>query len=194
MNERKVIAKEVFTQIWGPWKRPEDYLPKQLDLVPQGYLACLRVTVATALLIKDTDKKNQGSPTHHYHTSFYEVPWRTLKDPPSSWLSNGDTLLSFSIKSPSIRYNQSSAMKPTPLLADLSWDKQHYSVLGKVQRISPDLTDTPWPEVEHIYFMNKSSFAQNGTRYVGAAKVDLAQLYSAVWAVALPPGTLGQKA
>ena len=35
------------------------------------------------------------------------------------------------------------------------------------------LADIPWPDEECIYFMDGSSFIQNGIRYAGAAVMDL---------------------
>ena len=55
----------------------------------------------------------------------------------------------------------------------------------------PDWTDIPWSATECIYFMDRGSFIQNGTRYAGAVEVDKDPV---IWATALLPGTSAHKA
>jgi hypothetical protein len=64
-------------------------------------------------------------------------------------------------------------------------------VLGHILNIMPDWTDIPWSATECIYFMDRGSFIQNGTRYAGAVEVDKDPV---IWATALLPGTSAQKA
>lgn len=60
VDERKGVARGVLTQQLGPWKRPIAYLSKKLDLVANGWPACLRSIAAMALLVKDADKLTFG--------------------------------------------------------------------------------------------------------------------------------------
>jgi hypothetical protein len=85
VDERKGIAKRVLTpQSLGPWKRHVAYLSKKLNLVAKGWSACLWIIAAVALLVKDTDKVTMGQ---ELVTTCYAIE-RTLKNPPSQWLSN----------------------------------------------------------------------------------------------------------
>lgn len=59
-DERKGLAKGVFIQTLGPWKRPVVYLFKKLDSVSQGWPACLYIIADTTLLVKDADKVTMG--------------------------------------------------------------------------------------------------------------------------------------
>ena len=63
-------------------------------------------------------------------------------------------------------------------------------ILGHIQDINPDLTDISWPDAEHIYFKDGSSFIQNGIKYAGGAVMFLDYI---IWAIALPPETSAQK-
>jgi hypothetical protein len=45
--------------------------------------------------------------------------------------------------------------------------------LGQVQNIRLDVLDMDWPDVECIYFIDRNSFVQHKTRYVGTAVLDL---------------------
>lgn len=60
LDEKKGVAKGVLTQSLGPWNRPVAYLSKKLDTVVLGWPTCLQITVATAILVKDTDKLTFG--------------------------------------------------------------------------------------------------------------------------------------
>ena len=60
VDENQRIGKGVLTQQWGPWKRPVTYLSKRLDPVAAGWPPCLRIIVATALLVRDADKLTYG--------------------------------------------------------------------------------------------------------------------------------------
>ena len=60
VDQRKGIVKGVLTQILGPWKRPVAYLSKKLELVDQGWPACLYIIATTALLVKDAVKITMG--------------------------------------------------------------------------------------------------------------------------------------
>jgi hypothetical protein len=52
VDERRQIAKGVLMQCLGPWKRPVAYLSKRLDSVAAGWLPCLRIIAAVALMVK----------------------------------------------------------------------------------------------------------------------------------------------
>lgn len=59
VSEGKELAEGVLdsgTQTLGPWKQPVAFLSKKLDAVATGWLACLRIIAATALLVKDAEK------------------------------------------------------------------------------------------------------------------------------------------
>ena len=47
-------------QKWGPWKQLVTYLSKRLDPVASGWLPCLCIIAATALLVRDADKLTYG--------------------------------------------------------------------------------------------------------------------------------------
>lgn len=99
VDEKKGRAKGVLTQTLGPWKRPVAYLSKRLDLVAQGWSACLWIIAATALLVINADIITTGQElviaTPHAIKG-------TLKDPSSQWLSNTRLALSgFTFESPS---------------------------------------------------------------------------------------------
>ena len=84
VDEHKGVAKGVLVQTLGPWKRPEVYLSKRLDSVASGWPPCLRITAATALLVKDaklTMWQNLMVTTPHAIKG-------ALKQPPDRWLSN----------------------------------------------------------------------------------------------------------
>ena len=56
VDKKQKIKKGILTQQWRPWKRPVAYLSKPLDPVAAGWPPCLRITAATALLVRDADK------------------------------------------------------------------------------------------------------------------------------------------
>ena len=55
----------------------------------------------------------------------------------------------------------------------------------------PDWTGILWPATECIYFIDRGSFIQNGTRYTGAFVIDLDSI---VWKTTLKPKTSAKKA
>lgn len=112
----------------------------------------------------------------------------TLKKVLSQWLSNARLL-----NPPHIKYNPPSALNPVTLLPDPFPDVQHdcFIVLGHIQNIMTDLTDITWSEAEHIYFIHRNSFIQNGISY---ARASVVTFDSVLWAADLVPGTLAQKA
>lgn len=59
-DDKKGVAKEVLTQALRPRKGPVTSLSKRLDPVATGRLPCLRITVATILLVKDSEKLTWG--------------------------------------------------------------------------------------------------------------------------------------
>lgn len=120
VDEREGIEKGVLTQTLGPWKRPMAYLPKKLNLVPQGWPACLWIISAIALLVKDANKITMGQ---ELVTTPHAIEV-TLKNSPSLWppsarLVHFQALL---LNTPHIRYNPSSALNAATLLLDPSSD------------------------------------------------------------------------
>ncbi|KAL4835790.1 hypothetical protein H8958_005192, partial [Nasalis larvatus] len=51
VDKSRGVAKAVLTQYLGPWRRPVAYLSKRLDPVAAGWPPCLRIIVATALMV-----------------------------------------------------------------------------------------------------------------------------------------------
>ena len=119
-------------------------------------------------------------------------------DPQESiqWLSNA-WLVHFqalSVNPSRIRYNPSSAINLVTLLPDLCSDVQHdCSTSSGAQPEHHAGLDwhTLGQRNECIYFMDGSSFIQNGIRYSGVSVMDLD---SVIWAAALLLGTSAQKA
>lgn len=118
------------------------------------------------LLVNGTDKITMRQKlvitTHH-------IIEGTLKNLPRWWLSN-TRLVYFQallLNPPRISYNPSSALNLATLLPDPSSDMQHdWSIgLGNIQNIRPDLTHIPWPDIEHIYFMDRWNFIHSGIKY-----------------------------
>jgi hypothetical protein len=60
VSERKGIAVGVLTQKLGIETLPVDYLSKKLDGTALGWPGCLRVTLATALLVEEAMKITLG--------------------------------------------------------------------------------------------------------------------------------------
>lgn len=89
VGEHKGIAKEILTQILGPWKPPVAYLSKELVSVAAGWPPCLHLIVATALQVKDACKLTLRQNLvitilHHPQTAIEGA----LKQLPDQWLSN----------------------------------------------------------------------------------------------------------
>ena len=78
VDEKRGIKKGVLTQRWGPRKRPVAYLSKRLDPVAAGWPPCLRIIMATMLLVHDADKLTYGQRllvyTPHAIESFKATP------------------------------------------------------------------------------------------------------------------------
>lgn len=65
------------------------------------------------------------------------------------------------------------------------------AVIGMIQMVLLDLTDTPLISLDEILFTDRTSYVQEGIRYVGAAVVTLDCI---IWSHALPRGTSTQEA
>jgi hypothetical protein len=86
VDERRGIAKGVLMQLLGPWKWPVAYLSKRLDPVAAGWPPCLRIIVAVALMVKDTDKLTFGQ---HQKVVTPDAVERVLKHPPGRLITKG---------------------------------------------------------------------------------------------------------
>lgn len=121
------------TQTLGRWKRPVPYLSKKLGPVAQGRPACLWITAAVALLVKDADKITRGQGLVIATPCSIEG---TPENSPSQGLSKA-RLVHFQallLHPPHITDNPLSALNPATLLTDPSSDGQHdgFIVLGHI--------------------------------------------------------------
>lgn len=166
---------------------------KKLDPVAAGWPPCLQIIAATALLVKDADKRTLG------RKLLLRTPYATegiLKQPPDRWMSNGrmthyqDLLLN----PPRIRFLPSITSNPASLLPDPNLDAPLHDcveILSQVHVVQKDLMDQPLPDADATWYTDGSSFIRDGQRYVGVAVVTETET---VWASALPKETLAQKA
>jgi hypothetical protein len=60
VHEQKGTAIGVLTQLLGSWHCLVAYLSKQLDVVSQGWLPCLRALASTTALVTEADKLTLG--------------------------------------------------------------------------------------------------------------------------------------
>ena len=118
---------------FGTLEKTVSYLSKKLELVVKGWIACLQIIAATALLVKDAGNITMGQELVITTPSAVEG---TLKKSPSQWLFNVRLVhfLAFLLNPLWIRYTPSSAPNPATLLLDPSSDMQHACsvVLGHI--------------------------------------------------------------
>ncbi|XP_058547090.1 uncharacterized protein LOC131489233 [Neofelis nebulosa] len=193
VDEHKEIAKGVLTQALGPWNCLVAYLSKKLDPVAAGWPPCLRIIVATALLVKDADKLTLRQEI--WITTPHTIEG-VLKQPPDRWMSNTRMAhyQSLLLNPPQVQFHPSVALNPATLLPDPDLDAPLHDCAGILEQVhgfQTDLTDWPLPDAEATWFTDGSSFVQDGHRYVGVVVVTETDT---VWAEALPSGTPDQRA
>ena len=79
VDKKQGVGKGVLMQRWGPWRRPVASLSKRLDPVAAGWLPCLHIIAAAALLVHDVDKLTYGQSLLVYTPHAIEG---ILKQPP----------------------------------------------------------------------------------------------------------------
>ena len=86
------------------------YLSKKLDPVAAGWLLCLRIIAATALLVKDADKLTLGQEI--WVTTPHAIEG-VLKQPPDRWMSNTRMThyQSLLLNPPRVRFYPSAALQ-----------------------------------------------------------------------------------
>ncbi|KAK1327363.1 LOW QUALITY PROTEIN: hypothetical protein QTO34_014995 [Cnephaeus nilssonii] len=134
LHEHKGIEKGVLTQTLGPWSRPVAYLSKKLDPVAAGWPPCLRIIVATALLVKDADKLTLGQEV--WITTPHAIEG-VLKQPPDRWMSNTRMThyQSLLLNPPRVRFHPSAALNPATLLPDPNLDAPLHDCAGILEQV-----------------------------------------------------------
>lgn len=85
IDEKQGFTKGMLTQKLGSWRCPIAFLSKKLDPMASGWLPCLRMIAAIAVLTKDAGKLTLGQPmtviAPHAVKSI-------IRQPPDRWLFN----------------------------------------------------------------------------------------------------------
>jgi hypothetical protein len=141
--------------------------------VVQGWPAGLCIIVATSLQVKDAKKITMGQEL--VITTPHAIEG-TLNNPPSCDCTMADWYtFRVYVWIPLHKIKRIICLNPNhsatwPVHRSATW--LLYSS-GHIQNFRLDLTDIPWSDVEHIYFMDGGSFIQYGIRYARAAVVTL---------------------
>ena len=125
-----------------------------------GWLSCLRIIAATALLVKDADKLTLGQEI--WITTPHAIEG-VLKLPPDRWMSNTHMThyQSLLLNPPRVRFHPFAALNPATLLPDPKLDAPLHDcggILEQVHGFQTDLTDWPLPDAEATWFTDGSSF------------------------------------
>ncbi|XP_036031513.1 LOW QUALITY PROTEIN: uncharacterized protein LOC118574701, partial [Onychomys torridus] len=192
VDENSGFAKGVLVQKLGPWRRPVAYLSKKLDPVATGWPPCLRMVAAIAVLLKDAGKLTLGQPMTVLSSHAVEaLVWQ----PPDRWLSNSrmthyQALL---LDTDRVTFGPTVSLNPATLLPLPASSGEHdcLQILAEAHGTRPDLTDQPLKDSDYVWFMDGSSFLEEGTRRAGAAVTTESEV---VWASPLPAGTSAQRA
>lgn len=146
----------MLTQTMGPLRQPVAYLSK--TLVAAGWLACLHIIAAVALLLIDADKL---MPNFGYYDPLCIV-W-SAEAPRDRWLSNVQmTHFQALLLNPTqITFHVPIALNPVTLLPDLDLETLLHDcsgILAQVRSIRPDLKDIPFPDLEVTWFTDGCSY------------------------------------
>nr|XP_040145847.1 uncharacterized protein LOC120891442 [Ictidomys tridecemlineatus] len=158
-----------------------------------GWPHCLKAIAAAALLIKDADKLTLGQKLTIIAPHALE---NIIRQPPDRWLSHSRIThyQSLLLDKNRITLGPPAPLNPATLLPEESsepviHDCQH--ILAEETSIRQDLKDQPLPHPEVVWFMDGSSFLQDGKQRAGATIVSRTKV---IWSSGLPEGTSAQKA
>jgi hypothetical protein len=194
VDERRGIAKGVLMQCLGPWKQPVAYLSKRLDPVAAGWPPCLRIIVAVALMVKDSDKLTFGQ---HLKVVIPHAVEGVLKHPPGRWMTNIQLThyQGLLLDAPRILFSDPVSLNPATLLPNLDLEAPLHDcqeIIAEITQVRPDLQDSTLPNSELVLYADGSSFVLDGVHKAGTEVVD--QGVNIIWSALLPLGTSAQKA
>ena len=146
---------------------------------------------AVAALVKDADKLTFGQNL----TVTAPHALESVRQPPDRWLTNArmthyQTLL---LNADHVKFTPAATLNPAMLLPDpdLGTDIEHdcQQILAKVHGNRQDLNHQPLQNPEVMWFIDGSSYLEEGKQQAGAAVVSKNEV---IWVEALPEGTSAQ--
>ncbi|XP_054825975.1 LOW QUALITY PROTEIN: uncharacterized protein LOC129323462 [Eublepharis macularius] len=170
--EKQGCMTGVLTQKWGPTMRPVAYLSRQLDPVARGWPACLREVAAVSMALKDCLKMTLGG-TVRVHAP-HAVP-EILQQRGAKWLTNSH-LIKYEaqmIENDGITIQACNRLNPATLLPYTD-EKLIHDCLENIDEATMariDLKDQPLENAENEFFVDGSSFMEEGKRYTGYSVV-----------------------
>jgi hypothetical protein len=137
-------------QCLGAWKRPVAYLSKRLDPVAVDWPPCLRIIVAVALMVKDSDKLTFGQ---HLKVVTPHAVEGVLKHPPGRWMINAQLThyQELLLDAPCILFSKPVSLNLATLLPNLDLEVPLHDcqeIIAEITQVCPDLQDSALPNSE----------------------------------------------
>ena len=156
----------VWSQIMGTWDRPVTYLSNQLDNVATGWLGCLQVVAAVALLVWEATKLTLGQDL--FIKVLHEVN-TFLRGDPHKWLSTSRiTQYQGLIWEPPCYYW---ALSGPESGHSFLWEKVGPHMIARKYASRPDLRDQPILDPVLVLNTTGTSLVKQGQWLLGYAVV-----------------------
>lgn len=164
VSERKGIALAVLTQARGPAQQPVGYLSKELDLVANGWPACLQAIASVALLVPEASKLTLRNDLTVY--TLYNVA-ELLYSRGSLWLTDSQ-LLKYQVlrlEGSNIQLKTCSSLNPATFLPEETREPESNceQVIVQTYAAREDFKETPLENPDWTLFTDGSSFVEQGS-------------------------------
>lgn len=192
-HERQGLALGLLAHELGPYRRPVAYFSKQLDVVSQGWPACLRAVAAVILNIEEARKFTLGQQITVFVSHTVSA---VLTQKGNHWLTPSRFLKYQAVlaESEDVSIQVTNILNPAAYLQGRATEEpvEHDCIetMEAVYSSRPDLKDSPLENADN-WFTDGSSYVKNGKRLAGYA---VTTTDAVIEAKPLPVGTSAQKA